>query len=769
MASTSIPGTFPVNLGPVKTLTDGSTIAWNMLTQQIVQVTLLGNGHTIANPSLIQDGNFYAMFIVQGAGAPFTVTWGSAFQFPGGITPTLSTTAGAVDLFQFIANSGLLYATTSSYATGQSPAVIIQGNPSLQYATPQSPFAVYNIVQASINGIGGTASPYSITYNGAAQAIGSVMIVFGPEYPAAAAYTIPTTLQGAYTVQTSSPNVANCTSSTSGSYIGGGYVCLGGPYWSETVCNNITFATHSPVGATNSSNVVTFPSSGFTVADLVVGQTIFMGAFFSNFGSISIPANTTIQTISGSTSMTLSNNVTVSGGFSITSWSGSSGGPYTIGFTHAALYATTSINVTGATPSSLNGIYYVNSSSTNTANISPQNGQTGTGGAGGTVSPTAYFNGNLLNNQWSCYITNYPSTYPNGTVLNWTFPNYPNDGGVYAYPNILWNMQPIYEYPVNHVLPILIGSLNSFTISMSYTYTGTPSTQFDILAEGYTTSTVYGFYIADNQNEISLQPTVGSAGSYIFGRTNYYNFTDSFSNNYFIAHKAPLGTITASCSGTNITISVGGGALTANQDYCISGAGVPSNAIFNPGGSPSNTTYALNQNVGTIGSETMFLAYVNTASFTGAISNGSGGSGNILTVTGWSGNSISVNSFLAGAGVSTGVTITAQLTGTAGSNGTYTVSSNFNIGAEAMTAKCIGAPLQIFIVPVNSPSGHTLANALDWGDGTVHQADLKGILQSLVSNGYINPNQYIGGWDLGAEPYAGTASMTIKSLTYTFS
>ncbi len=77
----------------------GSTIAWNLNTQQSYQVTLTGGStNTLSNPTNMVAGGTYVLELIQGgSGANIISTWGSDYKFPGGTKPTLSTAVNAVD------------------------------------------------------------------------------------------------------------------------------------------------------------------------------------------------------------------------------------------------------------------------------------------------------------------------------------------------------------------------------------------------------------------------------------------------------------------------------------------------------------------------------------------------------------------------------------------------------------------------------------------------------------------------------------------------
>lgn len=99
----------------VQTLTDAATINWNMKDGAAAQVTLGGN-RTMAAPTNIINGRVYHLTVIQDGTGSRTLTWNSVFKWPAATPPTLTTTAGAVDVFQFIARSGNLFGRTHGLA-----------------------------------------------------------------------------------------------------------------------------------------------------------------------------------------------------------------------------------------------------------------------------------------------------------------------------------------------------------------------------------------------------------------------------------------------------------------------------------------------------------------------------------------------------------------------------------------------------------------------------------------------------------------------------
>jgi hypothetical protein len=82
------------------TLTDAATVAWDTALSQVATFTFVSTNRTIGTPTNLKNGAFYALKVVQNAGSN-TLTWSSAFKWTGGTAPTLSTAAGAIDIFLF--------------------------------------------------------------------------------------------------------------------------------------------------------------------------------------------------------------------------------------------------------------------------------------------------------------------------------------------------------------------------------------------------------------------------------------------------------------------------------------------------------------------------------------------------------------------------------------------------------------------------------------------------------------------------------------------
>lgn len=74
----------------------GSTVSVDASKGKAFSLTLTGNP-TIANPTGLRAGDWLFMRLKQDAVGGRNPTWGSAYKWPNGITPSLSVTANMVD------------------------------------------------------------------------------------------------------------------------------------------------------------------------------------------------------------------------------------------------------------------------------------------------------------------------------------------------------------------------------------------------------------------------------------------------------------------------------------------------------------------------------------------------------------------------------------------------------------------------------------------------------------------------------------------------
>ena len=87
-------------LNPEQTLSDGSTPAWNSLTEPVAKITIAGN-RTIGAASGGVAGAFISLLIIQDGTGSRTMSWNAAYEFKDDTAPTLTTTANKGDLFVF--------------------------------------------------------------------------------------------------------------------------------------------------------------------------------------------------------------------------------------------------------------------------------------------------------------------------------------------------------------------------------------------------------------------------------------------------------------------------------------------------------------------------------------------------------------------------------------------------------------------------------------------------------------------------------------------
>ena len=96
-------------------LTDAATIAWNAALGQVATFTFVSTNRTMGLPTNILDGAFYSLEVIQNAGGN-TLTWASGYKWTNGSAPSLSTSAGAIDIFTFKSDGTNLYETGRSQA-----------------------------------------------------------------------------------------------------------------------------------------------------------------------------------------------------------------------------------------------------------------------------------------------------------------------------------------------------------------------------------------------------------------------------------------------------------------------------------------------------------------------------------------------------------------------------------------------------------------------------------------------------------------------------
>ena len=93
------------------TITSG-TIPWDLSANQVAKLEVTTNS-TLNTPTNPVDGATYMLVVTQGTGGNNTLSFSTAYKFPGGIVPSLSTGSADVDVLAFVSNGTVLYGVTS--------------------------------------------------------------------------------------------------------------------------------------------------------------------------------------------------------------------------------------------------------------------------------------------------------------------------------------------------------------------------------------------------------------------------------------------------------------------------------------------------------------------------------------------------------------------------------------------------------------------------------------------------------------------------------
>ena len=99
------------NFGTVA-LTDASPITWNLNSQQVASILLtsgVGATRQLQNPSNMVAGGTYILFVKQSATGSNALTYDTAYKWPGGSAPILSTAANAQDILTFVSDGTNMY------------------------------------------------------------------------------------------------------------------------------------------------------------------------------------------------------------------------------------------------------------------------------------------------------------------------------------------------------------------------------------------------------------------------------------------------------------------------------------------------------------------------------------------------------------------------------------------------------------------------------------------------------------------------------------
>jgi hypothetical protein len=94
------------------TISTGSTIAWDLAANQVAKLEVTTNS-TLSTPTNPVDGATYMLVVTQGTAGNNTLSFSTAYKFPGGVAPTLSVGSADVDVLAFVSNGTVLYGVTS--------------------------------------------------------------------------------------------------------------------------------------------------------------------------------------------------------------------------------------------------------------------------------------------------------------------------------------------------------------------------------------------------------------------------------------------------------------------------------------------------------------------------------------------------------------------------------------------------------------------------------------------------------------------------------
>jgi hypothetical protein len=93
------------------TITSG-TVPWNLAENQVATLNVTTSA-TMNTFSSAQAGSTYVLIVTQGTGGNNTLSFSTAYKFPGGSVPVLSTGSAQVDVLSFVSNGTVLYGVSS--------------------------------------------------------------------------------------------------------------------------------------------------------------------------------------------------------------------------------------------------------------------------------------------------------------------------------------------------------------------------------------------------------------------------------------------------------------------------------------------------------------------------------------------------------------------------------------------------------------------------------------------------------------------------------
>ena len=97
---------------PAVALTSATLVTTNALLAELYTLTLATTA-TLALPTNLQSGQSWKVEVTQDATGARTLAYASAYKWPGGTAPTLTTTAGAIDLLSFTYDGTIILGSSS--------------------------------------------------------------------------------------------------------------------------------------------------------------------------------------------------------------------------------------------------------------------------------------------------------------------------------------------------------------------------------------------------------------------------------------------------------------------------------------------------------------------------------------------------------------------------------------------------------------------------------------------------------------------------------
>ena len=90
----------------------GGTVPWDLSQNQVATLTV-NTTTTMNTPTNPQAGATYVMIVTQSTAGNNTLSFSTAYKFPGGTAPILSTGSAQVDILSFVSNGTVLYGVAS--------------------------------------------------------------------------------------------------------------------------------------------------------------------------------------------------------------------------------------------------------------------------------------------------------------------------------------------------------------------------------------------------------------------------------------------------------------------------------------------------------------------------------------------------------------------------------------------------------------------------------------------------------------------------------